>query len=380
MLPHELHALARNSDGESIAEARQLVNVPGSSADARFVLAKGTLQNPQTVRLLWQARSGGTERTATASLDGRVLNIGPAGVVELPSLKHGSPQVLHAEVVFTDTLRAQATMLLGCCFHESTSSELTGVPLSWRRRQQPVIGQLQKVLRVGGQPIRTVAIERELAEIVVVREGSEWNLESLLDLYHQMHLRRRGDLSGADLRGLRLGDHLRVVFAEDAPDLAALTDLPVSQDVSEGGSLSILEVISNRFFPTQDFPQGSQRIADAVAMAGIVAAGSGRPRAVILIRSGRIEDSSSLTAHQAAEYLRALRVPLLVWRPLSSRDGDSDLEWPGETEIYSLPGFLAATKTLRRTLDQQLVAWVEGTYLLRQIEIAPGMRKIDFPQ
>ncbi len=377
LLPHELRAVGRLPNGDAVAEARQLVNIPGAEVAARFVREQGT---PDTVRLVWEERAGRKERAATVSLDDLALSVDQEGIVALPKLDPTAPNLLRAEVVFTDTLRAQATMVLGCCFQDVAQSGLTSVPLAWGRRRSVKLEHLQQVLTAQKRPLRTVAVDHGYAEIVVVREGSEWNLESLMDLYLLMHVRRKGDLSGRDLRGLRPGDQLRVVFAEEAPDLTAISALPVSEDISDNGSRSLLELVANSFFPDRDFPQGSQRIADAVAMAGFVAAGSGRARAVVLIRSGRVEDSSSLTPQQAANYLGALRVPLLVWRPLARHDGGGDQEWQGETEIHSLAGFLKATEKLRRTLDGMVIAWVEGSYLPHQIEIAPTARKVRFPQ
>ncbi len=56
-----------------------------------------------------------------------------------------------------------------------------------------------------------------------------------------------------------------------------------------------------------------ERLADAVAAAGLEISGGGRRRAVLLVVDPRTPDVSSLTPHQAGRYLTAMRVPLEVW-------------------------------------------------------------------
>ncbi len=372
LLPRELVAVATNSNGQQIATARELVNLPGAQVEARFVV------EPVGARLIWEERSGAVPRSVAVALDGEPLEVDRRGRVELP-VRRG---LLVGEVEFSDTLRAQAVAYLGGEYHDTTDSRLTAVPVLWDRRRHPAADDLAVVLTVDGQAAEVAAIDTGRAEVLIVREGSEWNLESLLDLHRHMRSRRGaiyGDIHGRDLRGVRPGDRLRVILTEEPPALRSLIDLPVSADISEGGRLSILESMTNRYIIGREYPQGAQRIADAVAMAGYVAAGSARPRAVILIRSGRLQDSSTLTPQQARAYLAALRVPLLVWRPLAARDGGTDGEWAGEVEIWTEAGLVSAVAELRKLLDRQVIAWIEGEHLPHRIGLARGVRRVRLP-
>src|SRR5688572_19257902 len=58
---------------------------------------------------------------------------------------------------------------------------------------------------------------------------------------------------------------------------------------------------------------GRQRLADAVAVAGLQALSGGRPRAVVLVLGGAPEDASRYDPATVRRYLAAIRVPLFVW-------------------------------------------------------------------
>ncbi len=64
-----------------------------------------------------------------------------------------------------------------------------------------------------------------------------------------------------------------------------------------------------------------QRLAEAVAVAGVRAAGDGRPRTVVLLLSDNPADAGIYGAPEVRDYLRALHVPLAVWSVESGVDG-----------------------------------------------------------
>ena len=56
-----------------------------------------------------------------------------------------------------------------------------------------------------------------------------------------------------------------------------------------------------------------QRIADAVAVAGIRAAGHGSPRVVVLVLSAQVDDDSVYPVPAVKHFLAEIGVPIVVW-------------------------------------------------------------------
>ena len=116
-----------------------------------------------------------------------------------------------------------------------------------------------------------------------------------------------------------------------------------------------------------------QRMGEAVAVAGVSAAGGGTPRAVVLVLSGNPVDDSRYQPPSVREYLRALRVPFVVW----SITGDGPAGAWGEAADISHQGALnKASKRLLKELRRQWIVWVEGRHLPSDIELDPKVQDI----
>ena len=116
-----------------------------------------------------------------------------------------------------------------------------------------------------------------------------------------------------------------------------------------------------------------QRLGEAVAVAGVAAAGGGTPRAVVLVLSGNPVDDSRYQPPSVREYLRALRVPFVVW----SITGDGPAGAWGEAADISHQGALnKASKRLLKELRRQWIVWVEGRHLPSDIELDPKVQDI----
>ena len=115
--------------------------------------------------------------------------------------------------------------------------------------------------------------------------------------------------------------------------------------------------------------EGSQRLADAVAVAGVTAAGKRGRRVVVLIIGEKETDSSRLSPNQAQEYLRSLRVPLQVWstRPV----GGSADPWGPSTDISSPEKLQKAMNQLFDSVDDQQVVWLAGYHLPQDWALSP---------
>ncbi len=116
-----------------------------------------------------------------------------------------------------------------------------------------------------------------------------------------------------------------------------------------------------------------QRLGEAVAVAGVRAAAGGAPRTIVLVLSGKPVDDSNYQTPAVREYLRALRVPLVVW----STAGDKAAGAWGEAADVSNQGSLnQASKRLLKELRRQWIVWVEGRHLPSDIELDPEVQGI----
>jgi hypothetical protein len=109
----------------------------------------------------------------------------------------------------------------------------------------------------------------------------------------------------------------------------------------------------------------SQRLADAVAVAGFRAAATQCPRLVLLLAS-ESPDASQFSPAEVIEFPDTIHVPLVV------------LRWGDELEVDRCGGIVLmgdrrnlrpAMVQVRRALTRQWIAWIDGTHPLHQIEL-----------
>jgi len=110
-----------------------------------------------------------------------------------------------------------------------------------------------------------------------------------------------------------------------------------------------------------------QCLAEAVAVAGLRAAASGLPRVVVLVVGDETPDYSWYRPRAVREYLRTLRVPLVVW---SVEENPSSNPWGLAETTTGLGSISKASRRLLKSLKRQWVVWVEGRHLPYEIEIA----------
>jgi hypothetical protein len=99
-----------------------------------------------------------------------------------------------------------------------------------------------------------------------------------------------------------------------------------------------------------------RQFADAVAVAGIRAITGAQRRVVVLVLSANADASR----HQPAavrHYLQSIGAPLFVWSVTGPRP-DLAESWGSVDDISSLAKLSDAVERLRRTLEEQRIAWV----------------------
>ncbi len=386
-LPHELVALAYDGEQKPIGRAFQRLNVPHPPVEVAIVLdSEGG--RFQAARLVWEAAADEALTGVQMRLDGRRIPVEDPGHIPLPTLDPERSHHLSAEVTFRGRLRTQAAVVFGGSFVDRVDSELTAVVverLDGAGETVPAASQATGWFHRSGTPLSVFAVERPPAEVMLVRDqASGERLRRLATGFGssasgQSSAGPRERLLERRVRNLGIGlegdDWLRVMGTrpERRPETgkaffrASGDVLPVARGLGMG--------VAGLRLPADDSPE---RMADAVAAAGLEISGGGRRRAVLLVVDPRTRDASALEPRQATLYLDAMRVPLAVWTA-----GDAETVrrlWGAARDVGKPKRLSDAVAELKNRLDRQLVIWLEGHLLPPEIELtAEGRRHVALP-
>ena len=102
------------------------------------------------------------------------------------------------------------------------------------------------------------------------------------------------------------------------------------------------------------------RLADAVAVAGRMASGAGRPGAVVLLILSGTPDGSLVSPGEARRFLRRLEVPLHVWTP-AEEPGDLAATWGPVASVATGRQLRLEVEALRALLAGETDAQPEAT-------------------
>ena len=263
---------------------------------------------------------------------------------------------------------------------EGVSVAMTAVPVQVHGRSEPTPASLEGSILTAGAPADVIAVERGPLEMVVVLEqGAVPGLGG-----HGRFL----DLTPAYARtGIRLEEGDAVRFMATVPTRVATGSLPYdlfpisTPFTSEHGELPYL--LTHVDLGTEGT---EQRIADAVATAGVQAAAGNRRRLVLLILGHRWKDESQLSVAAAKRYLESLGVPLVVWTTgaAQSRTISDDriptmmkTEWGKARNVASITRLLESTGRLLDVLSDQRIVWVEGDHLPTAMHLAKGAKGVE---
>ena len=236
-------------------------------------------------------------------------------------------------------------------------TELTAVAVELDEgRSLPPAEQLAGWFEAGGALLEVAAVEDGPVEVVLVFEGSA--LERFRRMYRAPVV--------ATPSGLPEDFTFRLVFPVGrmtAQSTMVSNVYPISRRL--GRTDGALSWVAGRLVDGPACTRKGQRLADAVAVAALAAAGEERRRAVVLVLGPEAEDGSLLTAGEAASFLERLRVPLHVWS-IGTKLSPEAARWGGGRKIASTRELDTAMTELARLLERQRIVWVEG------IQPAPG--------
>jgi hypothetical protein len=368
LAPHLLEAVARDRQGREIDRAVQRVNLPREPAEVSLALHGGQ-QGYRKVEIAWHATAGIDPERIHVYFDGEPLEV--AGrFADLPPHDLSIMHIIAAELVFPGPLRATGELAFGGEFGEEVSTELTAVPLERRnpgaRRGLPSAAEVESWLRIAGAAPRVVAVESLPFELIVVRDQASLHLlRRLLEPARRVAKTQRESV-------LRFVGS-RPLFS-DAADGTWSAVFSVSENVNTEG-LGLGWALTHRFFGT-DQEGILERVTEAVAVAGVQAAASNRPRGVLLVRGERGVEKADpgLDPLTIRDYLTALRVPFFYWRLDSSGDTTPDA-WGVPTAVRDRQDLYRAAAEVSAALHPQFLAWLDGQHMPQDVTMQVSSSK-----
>ena len=380
LMPHELVARALDAQGQEIGRARQWVNLPRPSAEVEILLENGAAGRPVAARLTWQSVTGESPSVIGVTFDGKPLALEAGGRVRLPAWDPATGHVLSAELRFAGALTARRDVVFGGPWGDEVSTELTAVPVRPRSgKELPPAERMEGWFRAGGRPAAVAAVEEGPAELLVVRDlGLRNSLDRLLaggsparpTLNMRSSVDQRSDEHRRYQMTLDKESTVRFIVpvARSVPGAHLPADLfGQSREIHarEGGLLYLLA----RFIPLDEGKPQQQRLADAVAVAGLQTLNGNHRRAVLLVLSEKPSDASLSDPALVRRYLETIRVPLFVWT-LGGPESPAAAAWKGAEKVAPVGRMRKAFSRLEDDLDSQRIVWIEGRHLPQSIEIS----------
>jgi hypothetical protein len=358
MEPHELVARALDAEGKEVGRARQVLNLRRPPAEVEILLEypeKGPSGQPVGARLAWSSRFLEKPSSVRLFLDGKPVPLDDKAHAALPAVAPEVTHILSAEVSFPNDPEARKDLAFGGRWGEAVSTGLTAVPVRLRPgKVMPAVQDLQGWILADGRPVPAVAVEQSPAQLLIVRDAEA------------VPLLMRGNWGTTEL-SLAKDDQGRFVwpYAQRASGDGLTADLFSSADFTarHGGLPFLLARV-------QQPPGKPQRLADAVAVAGLEALNGNRRRAVLLVLSRHPKDGSEHDAANVSHYLAAIRVPLVVWS-FASPQTVAGLGWPAGEDISFNPKLRDAFQRLAENLASQRILWIEGNHFPGTISLAP---------
>lgn len=360
LVPRRLDAVGFDSAGREVARVTQWVNMPRQEAEVDILLHRDDAGRITEARLAWASVRGEAPSGVRVLLDGRPLPVSLPDRVEVPRVDPESAHVLRAEVTLSDGLVASREVVFGGPWMDTTGTELTAVPL-----ECPLFGRpsspddLAGAITVNGAAATVAAVERPPARVVAVRDVRERRWLTSIPA---------GKMRSWAFAGLPSGDDA-IGLMSTRPEI-----LPTATGVSHVYTLRLMAGVDADYAiagilasPEAGTDPDEQLLSDAVASAGLAAAAGGLRRAVVLVTSATSRPAHELGAAAARHLLEALHVPLRVWSTNSGALPALRQIWGTATDVSRSDRLATAGRELRRAVNRQTVAWIEGEHLPQHI-------------
>lgn len=399
LIAHRLKAIAYDERGRELDRAVTFVNLGHEDQGGTMALIEGPDGRPVAVSLGWESLGQREPVDAEVTFDGDVVSWDDPKRILLPGYDPDGFHFVSATLRFHDGSSSRKELGFGGPLG-NVSSQLTAVAVqATADARPPKAKQLATAFRLtpAGRRLQVHGVEKGQAEVILVRDtGIQPTLDALVrrisggvaalvgrDRPTQLTTEsepedRLNSLTLRDFGKLPRKTQLRIM----APRGALLRPTGVSPDMFlisdplDGHRRGLLGTVVQE--PAQQFPK---HLASAVALAGKVAQGSQRPRAVVLILGDGSDDVSHVTPEAARAYLRDLGVPLFVWafEPIPRNTGWGEILSLGPAEVAwdTRKAFEDRVQELGDSLRRQRLVWLEGSHLPREIELSPEVKDVE---
>lgn len=342
---HRLDLVASTTDGAPPEVSTRLLNLPGADSPELRIHAHEEPDGSRGLSIGWAH----PERLAPASLSVSVdgVPLVERVVRDLPIClpPRSGRHVVAARAVFPDGREATASQVFGAARPSGAREELTAAVLDGVGSDEPSPAELTARL---GRRVRTV--EAGGTALVVVLDP----------------------VAAAVANGQRItAPYKGAAEAKIRSALAGFDAISFVHPESSGARFATLEPHEkdarlDRLMTGVEEGNAPFRLADAVAVSGLLASTGQRRRAVVLI-AGDPRPASRFAVADALSYLRELMVPFQVLRlgaPL-------DAVWGPSRPVASASDLGKALKAVRDSLETQRIAWVEGSFLPASLALEP---------
>lgn len=374
--PHILEAVARGTDGSELARAEQWLNIPRRPVEAELVLSAGENGAGVTAAVLWESRVEARPTEVLATFDGRRIEVTDPERISVPLHNPDELHLLQVELRFRGNYTTVVEKTLGGTYTDEVETRLTAVPIHLPKgARSPGATELaNRFVGVSGEPLEVVAVDEGPAEVVVVRDAAAQRvLDELGSLRANRTLLERTRAGGVvsatrllrHMGQLRKGQRVRFLYPVTIELFGHRTrqeQFPTSRFYSptDGGLAWLMLKERKPISPDE------QRLAEAVAVAGMEAALRNRRRTVLLLLAKNPLDASRVGPEVARRYLSTLRVPLVVW---ALEDTKPDGPWGPQRAIRNLSDLHAATRDLGKELARQRIVWLRGRHLPQRVSL-----------
>ncbi len=365
--PHELLAVAYDARGAEVGRVRQWINRPRAVAEASLVLEPARKAERRVARLTWRSLVAEAPVSVAVTFDGRPLPAPDPSRIELPPHDPAQVHFLRAVLDFGRGVTAVTETVFGGPRSAESFTEMTAVPVVLDEGARlPPAEDLAGWFERDGVPLEVTAVEEGPGELVLVCEGSV-----------------------REFLGPALGPRKDSLPEAISSDFGFRFVWPAPTMTPQSTMVANLFPASLRFTPADGAIRGtlvrrvewpahsprSQRIADAVAVAGLTAADQERRRAVVLVLGPGARDAGFLSPDEAAAFLSDLRVPLFVLS-LGRKPSPEASRWPAPANVPAVRQFEGALAAALQSLARQRIVWVAGTWLPQTVELGPLARGV----
>jgi hypothetical protein len=331
IVPHELTSIAYDENGDEVGRDTQLVNLARRRAEATIALERDRRNGRLRANVRWEHIVAERPKRIELKLDGKPISTEATSY--LPPLPSDyALHLLEAKVEWSAGTTATKELVFGGRYSEEQPAELTGI----------IAKETTDCFQSGDRVVHAAAIEKPDAIVYFVRSGDARVARKKLRDYDHLLLSL---------------DDMKLTYIWPAPQLYRVGARRANVDLFDGSSIVAGDTGTGRLLTQFAGPDtGSERFADAVAVAAVQALAGAKRRAVVLVLGGDRDDSQH-TPGAVRRYLQRIGVPLRVWS-LIGVTPQMTAEWGDVMDISDAELLSDATHELQTLIDEQRIAWL----------------------